>query len=111
MRDCIIKLATIDKKMDTVLSLEKGIVYSYYNPGAGKGYTEQVLKDKEVHTINGKCYEFLLYAMPYIIYDDKIFSFEQDLGVNCSKIPCVPDTVGINETTLYLLPLSKIRNN
>jgi hypothetical protein len=69
------------------------------------------LKDKEMHIINGKCYEFLLYDMPYIIYDNKIFSFGQALGVNCSKVPCVPDTVGINETTLYALPLSKILNN
>ena len=44
--------------MDTVFSSEKAITYSYYNPGAGKGYTEQVLKAREMHTINGKCYEF-----------------------------------------------------
>jgi hypothetical protein len=108
VRNNIIKLATIDRKMDTVLSLEKDITYTYYNPGAGKGYTEQVLKDKEMHTINGKCYEFLLYSMPYIIYDDKIFSFEQGLGTNCAMVPCVPDTIGINETILYALPLDRI---
>ncbi len=108
VQDNIIELATIDKKMDTVLSLEKGITYTYYNPGAGKSYTEQVLKDKEMHTINSKCYEFLLYSMSYIIYDDKIFSLEQGLGLNCSNLPCVPDTIGINETILYALPLNKI---
>jgi hypothetical protein len=108
IKELIIKLATIDKKMDTALSLEKGITYSYYNPGAGQGYVDQVLKEKEIHTINGKCYEFLLYTRPYIIYDEKIFSLEQGLGVNCSNKPCVPDTIGINETTIYVLSLNKI---
>ena len=108
VRDKIIELATLDKKMDTVLSLEKGIIYTYHNPGDGKGYMEQVLRDKNIHTINGHCYEFLLHTMPYIIYDDKIFSLDQGLVIYCSNVPCVPDTTGINETILYALPLDRI---
>ena len=73
VQDTIIRLATVGKNIDTVLSLQKGITYTYFNPGDNKGYMEQIRKDKDMHIINGKCYEFLLYAKPYIIYNDKIF--------------------------------------
>ena len=108
VKDIILKLATVDKKMDTAFSMEKGISYSYGNPGSGKGYTEQVLKDKDMNFINGKCYEFILYAMPYIIYGNKIYSLEQPLGADCSNGKCQPDTTGINQISVYSLSLDKI---
>lgn len=108
VKSAIIELAINNKKMDTAFSLDKEVSYSYKNPGSGKGYMEQVLKDKEMHTINGKCYDFLLYSMPYLIFDNKIYSLEQPLGFDCSTGHCQPDTSGINESYVYLLSLSKI---
>ena len=109
IKDAVINLALVEKKMDTVLSFDSNIVYSYSNPGAGKGYIEQVMKDRDMHMINGWCYEFLLYSKPYIIFNDTIYSLDQGLGMNCSGGDCVMDTTGINEiTSLYALPLRKI---
>lgn len=108
IKDAVIKLATIDKKMDTTFSLESRISYSYFNPGDGKGYTEQVLKSRHMHFINDKCYEFLLYAKPYIIYDNKIFCLAQNLPLDCSSGECQPDTSGLSEISLYTLSLKKI---
>ena len=94
--------------MDTALSLENNISYRYQNPGDNKGYIDQVLRDREMHFINRKCYEFILHDMPYIIFQNRIYSFDQGLGLDCSSGNCVPDTTGLNETVLYILPLNKI---
>lgn len=107
VKSAIIELV-VQNKMDTAFSLEKSISYSFNNSGDGKGYTEQVLRSKNMHIINGKCYEFLLYSKPYIIYNNVIYFLEQNLPLNCSGNPCYPDTTGINETFVYSLPLSKV---
>lgn len=108
VRNSIIELATKRKKMDTAFSLDKDVSYIYKNPGGKKGYIEQVLDDREMHIINGKCYEFLLHSMPYIIYEEEIYSLDQPLGFDCRMNPCQPDTVGINEIYVYSLSLKKI---
>ena len=94
--------------MDTVLSLEKGISYAYYNPGDGKDYIEQVLKNENFHFINEKCFQFYLYSKPYIIYKNAIFCLEQDISLSCTNDLCVPDTLGIYETKVYSLDLDKV---
>jgi hypothetical protein len=103
----IFKLAA-ENKLDTALSLDRRTSYVYENPGDGKGYLEQVVKNTDMHNINGKCYEFLLGAKPYIIYQGEIFFFEQRLLLNCSGPRCVPDTTGINEEKVFSISLKQI---
>ena len=108
LKETIIKLATVHKNIDTAFSLEKEIQYSYNNPGDGKGHMEQILNGKDMHIINGRCYDFLLYSKPYIIYDDKIFCLEQEPVYDCSVTPCKPEIASLKETIFYSLPLDKI---
>jgi|GEM_PF-4264489 len=108
VKKTFLKLALVKKNTDTALSLQNGMSYSYENPGDGKGYTGQVLTNKHMHIINGKCFEFLLYAKPYIIYQNEIYCLSQNLSMNCSSGKCVPDTNGLYLYSFYSVSLSKV---
>lgn len=107
VRTTVLNLAS-KNQLDTAVSLDHDHTYSYQNPGNGKGYSAQVISNRNLHTIDGQCYEALLRERPYILYHGVIYSLAQSLPLNCSGNSCVPDTLGIDDVAVYSIDLRRI---